>query len=583
MPDQTRKDLFERRKSALKKERASFDGHWKECAQFVAPRRGRFFVEDANKGGDRYNSIINSKATQALRVARAGLMAGSMSPARPWFKTETMTGEFMDFQPAKVWFSQCDKIVREILAQSNFYPMSSTLLGELLLFATGAMISVEDYEDVSRFYTLTIGSYYIGQDDRQKTNTLIRDYEMTTSQLMKKFGQGAVSPQVQTAYDKGDYDVWFPVTHIIEPNDDYRSSNKLSKYKKFRSCYYEPGRSKLDDKLLSEAGFDKFPAYIPRWDTTGEDVWGTDCPTMTALGDIKGLQIQERRKAQAIDFLVRPPLKGPAALRNVPIESLPGGVTIYDGGDSKGGLEPVYTVNPNLQEFRLDMAAGEERIDRAYYVHLFRAISDMPGIQPKNQLELNQRDQERLLELGPVLEHLHGEFLGEAVDDTFERAAAAGILPPAPREIQGQPLKYTFISALAMAQRSVGAGIIERNATFVAGLVSGGFPHAADKFDSDAAIDEYAEVTGLNPKLIVGAEAVGAARDAAAKEVAQQQQQQAANTGADTLAKGGAALASAAKGTQALGTTPAAGGRTSALDALTAAIGSRGIPNVFQK
>lgn len=568
----------ERRKSALKLERVSFEAHYKELAMFIQPRRGRFFIDDQNKGGDRWQAIINSKGTDAHRTCRSGLFAGIMSPARPWFAFETPDPDMMRIQEVKEWCDKVAIILRAIFNGSNFYSSSSSMLGELILFATGAMMHMDDYEDVARFYPLTVGSYWIGQDARQVVNTLVREYQLTVGQIFenRKSGtwNGGVSPTAQTAYDQGNYDMWIPVTHIVEPNIAYADAKLEAKYKKFRSCTYEPGNTDRTI-MLNDSGFDDFPAHVPRWDTTAEDIYGTDCPAMTALGDIKGMQIEERRKGQAIDKMVNPVLKGPAALRNVPIKNLPGGVNIYDGDGSKEGLTPVYTVNPQVQELRADIKEVEARVDRAFYVHLFRAISDMAGVQPRNQLELQQRDQERLLELGPVLEHLHGEFLSKAVQRTFAQCVRAGILPPAPPVLQGKVLNTRFISAIAMAQRSVAAGTIERNATFVAGLITGGFQNAGDKFDADAAIEEYGSVTGLSPRIIVDQAVVDQKRQAAASAAAQQQKLEAGKTMADTAASAGGAA-------QSLGATPAPGGGT-ALQALSNAVKLRGAPNLFNQ
>jgi uncharacterized protein YdbL (DUF1318 family) len=579
MADLNYRDRAERRKSALKLERESFIPHYKELAQFIQPRRGRFFIQDRDRGGDRYNSIINSKATAALRVARSGMLAGAMSPSRPWMKLELQDDDLNAFQPTKVWLSKVAKVLYRIFNEGNLYQQAPSMLGELLLCGTGVLSHVDDFEDVARFYAFTMGSYMIGQDSRQVVNTLIREWEMSTLQIMEKFAKddtgGKVSLSVQTAYDNGRYDQWFPVTQIVEPNIDYSVSKKLAKFKKFRSTYYEPGNVEKD-VYLRDKGFAYFPFYCPRWDVTGEDIYGTDCPAMTALGDIKGLQIEERRKAQAIDKMVNPPLKGPASLRNSPIDSLPGGLTVYEGDGGKDGLGPLYMVNPQLGELRLDMKAVEDRIDNAFYAHLFRAISDMPGIQPKNQLELQQRDQERMLEIGPVLERLHGEFLAGLVNRTYAQALFAGILPPPPPEIQGKQIKTTFISALAQAQRSVAAGTIERTSTFIAGLVSAGFHQAMDKFNIDEAIDEYADVTGTPPSLIISTDDANRARQAQQQALAAQQKLAATNMAADTAQKGAAAA-------QSLGATPGVSGtgNNTLLQNVTEAVRQRGAANAF--
>jgi hypothetical protein len=50
---------------------------------------------------------------------------------------------------------------------------------------------------------------------------------------------------------------------------------------------------------------------VPRWDITGEDTYGTDSPGMTALGDVKQLQLQQRQRRRRSQKAVDPPLVGP--------------------------------------------------------------------------------------------------------------------------------------------------------------------------------------------------------------------------------------------------------------------------------
>ncbi len=524
------KTYYNRRKSALKLELETFISHYKELAEFIKPRRGRFLITDRNKGDKRYGSIINSKATQALRVATSGMLAGTMSPTRPWFSLETHDPDMMEHQPVKEWLFRVERLMRQILASSNFYGQASTLLGELLLFGTGAMSHVDDYDDVARFYTHTAGSYMISQNDRFEVDTMIREFEWTVKQIVDKFGLENVSAFTKGAYDRGNYETWVPVCHIIEPNKQYDHRSKLAKNKKFASVYWEPGsenRTADMDKLLSISGYDEFPVYVPRWDVTGEDIYGTDCPGMIALGDVKGLQVEEKRKAQGIDKLVNPPLHGPAGIRGVPIESLPGGSTLYDAtGDFH--LKPLYEVRLPLQELRLDIDAVERRIGEAFFVDLFFAISQMEGIQPRNQLDIMQRNEERLLQLGPVLEHIQSEFADPLINRTFNQCVRAGILPPAPEELAGSELRVKYISTLAMAQRAVATQSIDRLAAFTGNLLQLGFQGAGKKFDANQAIDEYAQAIGSPPSLVVPDDVVQQ------QEAAESQKQELA----DTLAMG---------------------------------------------
>lgn len=541
MADRDLKDYFERRKGAMKTERSSFISHYKELSRFIQPRRGRFFLNDRNKGDRRFQHIINSHATQAHRIARAGLLAGVMSPARPWFALETPDREMMKFPPVKIWLQNVEFLLRSIFNASNLYTMAPVLLGELLLFGTGAMTQVDDFQDVSRFYTHTAGSYYISQDNRYEVTTFGREFEMTAGQMEKEFGKEKLSMATRQLLFNKNPDAWVPVTQFIEPNPDADMSRIGSKFKPFRSGLYEPGKTEPGD-LLSLKGFDEFPTYVPRWDVTAEDIYGTDSPAMVALGDIKGLQIEEKRKAQAIDKSVNPPLTGPASFKSIPVSSLPGGLSLADTGTSGQGLRPVYMVNPGLQDLSLDIQRVERRIDAAFYVDLFMAITRMQGVQPRNEQELAERNAERLLQIGPVLERVQNELLGRIIDRTFNQAARSGILPPAPPELVNIPLEVTYISTLAMAQRSVATSDITDLFNFGAGLVGSGFEQALDKLDPDQAIEEYARLIGAPARLVVPDDIVQQKRQAQA-----QAQQRAEAAAMATQAANAAKMASDAK------------------------------------
>ena len=531
------KKYFNQRKASMEKERTSFMSHWQDLSKFGQPRRGRFLVTDVNKGDKKFTSIINSRGTIALRTASAGMVAGVMSPSRPWHKLGTFDPDMMKFKPVKSWLELAELTMREIFNAGNLYKMAPTMMSELLLFATGSMSQVDDFSDISRFFTHTIGSYSIAQNERLEVDTYCREYERTVAQIVGEFSYKNASKVIQDHYDRGEYDVKYTIVHYVEPNPFYKEGSPFSKHALFRSVKYELGdvnKAASEKGYIKEAGFKRFPFMIPRWETTAEDIYGSNCPGMIALGDIKQLQTQEKRKAQGIDKQVNPPLTGPASLKNVPITALPGGINLYDGDPNGNTLKPIYEVKPDIGALSQDMDRVEARINEIFFVDLFMAISNMRGIQPKNEMELAERNAERLLQLGPVLESIHGEFLNILIDNTFDRMIELEMLPPPPQELQGQPLKITYISTLAKAQKSVETGGIEQVAGFVSALVQGGKEEALDKFDADAAIDVYSNAVGTPPAIIRSQEEVDLIREARQKQIQQQQQLEQANLASET-------------------------------------------------
>lgn len=541
------KNYYLRSLGQMETERQSFISHYQELAQYIEPRRGQFLIGDRNKGGKRHGSIINSRGTQAHRNAAAGMSASGVSPTQKWFKIETLNRDLMSSAQVKKWCYDVETVLYSIFSDSNFYNVMPTTLGESLLFATGAMSQMDDFESIARFHNHTVGSYYIRTNSRGDVDTFVEKREWTVKQIVEEFGYDSCSQAIKSNYDSRNYDSWYAICYFIDPNPDYTEAKAdESKYMRYRACWFELGSTSsnagsnvqatsvmTDNKYLRKEGYREFPVHVFRWQTTGSDVYGTNCPGMVALGDVKSLQIYEKRKAQAIDKMVNPPLKGPPNLIDVPISSLPGGVTLYDSDNTKEGLSPLYLVEPRITELLDAVQKIETRINEAFFVDLFLAISNMEGVQPKNQLELSQRNAERLLMLGPPLERLQNDFLSKVVERTFRQADRAKILPPPPPELQGQALNINFVSALAQAQRVNEVQAIERVTSYVAGLAAVN-QQVLDKVDFDEAVEKYSQFVGVVPTIIVPKEVVDQVRQQRAQQQQAAQQAQMANMQSDT-------------------------------------------------
>ena len=512
----TRRKQYQILRAQLDLERSSFISHWKELGEFIFPRRPRFTVTDTNRGERRNLKIYNSTASLAARTLRSGMMSGITSPARPWFRLTTPDPDLAEYGHVKQWLYLVTEQMSNIFLKSNLYNVLPIIYGDIGTFGTAAMSAEEDFDSVIRFYPFSIGSYWIANNHRLKVNVFMRDFRMTVRQLIDRFGTlpngdinwDVFSEVVKNYYEQGLLESWIDVTHVIRPNPDYDAKKPESKYKKFSSCYYESGTSLnvsqyLDDtydKYLSEKGYDLFPVLAPRWETTGEDVYGTECPGMTALGDIKQLQVQEKRKAQAIEKMVNPPMIGPTSLRNQKATILPGDITYMDVRDGMQGFKPAHEVNFRIAELQQNNVEIQQRISRCFFEDLFLmlASSDRRQITAR---EIDERHEEKLLALGPVLEQLNQDLLDPLIDLTFNFMMRQGRVPPAPEELRGQELKVEYISVMAQAQKTIGIGGIERFAGFV-NQIAQVRPDVLDKVNSDHMIDVYGDLTSIPPTIV---------------------------------------------------------------------------------
>ena len=536
--DTSQRKQFDRRLAALRNEREGWMPHWRDIADYLLPRRGKFLTlqtGEANKGDKRNGKIVDETGTLALRTLASGMMAGITSPARPWFKLQTPDPEMMEFAPVRSWLEQVEQRMRTVFSRSNLYNVLPVVYEELGAFGTGAMAVLEDSDDIIRCYPFTIGEYMIANSPRLTVDTFYREFPMTVGQLVAEFGLENVSRNVAERFRSGNTESWVDVVHAVEPNDKRLNNVPGAKGMPYRGVYFEKNCSD-DEKatFLRVEGFEEFPVMAPRWHVLSTDVYGRS-PGMDALPSLRQLQVMVKRKAQAIDKMVNPPMVAPASLRGQPTSILPGNITYVDNTSVAAGqpaFRPAFEVNPRVNELMIDIQSKHQDIQRAFFADLFLmfAQTDRREITAR---EVDAREQEKLLSLGPMLERLHDELLDPMIDRTFSIMSRNRLLPEPPPEMQGVELRVEYISMLAQAQKAVGTANIRDAVTFTIGL-AGAVPDVLDKLDFDKAVDSYGMMIGVPSDMLRSAEDVKTLRAEKQRQAEMARTMQMTGAAADT-------------------------------------------------
>lgn len=531
MAEETQKERTFRRWEALKAQRSAYLTHCQEVVRVLMPRSGRFFVQDRDTRRDSPD-ILDNHGTLACDSLAAGLQAGANSPAREWFRLGVGDPDLAKFHRVRVWLNDVAERMHKVFSRANTYRAIHYGYEELGPFGTHAQMVRPDADTVIHHYPFTAGEYALAQNQKEVVDTIYREFEMTVEQVVEEFGLDACSQTVRNLWDRGSYDSGVAILHVIEPRRkaerDYRS--RSARHMPWRSCYYEMG-SDRERSSLREGGFLRFPVLAPRWGPRPGDVYSYGCGNK-ALGDIRQLQQQQYRKAEAIEKQVDPPMQVPTALDGTEVETMPGGQTPYDQMTAGGGIRPLADYRLQLDHMLLDLQDVRQRIDRAFFVDLFRMLSLSSARQDprKTATEVAELHEEKLIMIGPVLGRLHNEVHAPLIDMTFQAMLEAGQLPPIPPELQGQQLVPQFVSVLDQAQQLVEAGSTDR---FLGTLKAIGEtrPEVFDRIDPDYLVDKYAEMFGVDPKMLVPVEKAKKLREArnraeqAAAEAAALQQQ----------------------------------------------------------
>jgi hypothetical protein len=499
----------------LENERATWFEHWQDIAEHILPERGRFLATDTNRGLKRQAKIRDSKATRCLRTLDAGMMTGMTSPARPWFQYAAADHRLNTDPRLRRCLDQATAIVRGLFSASNLYNVLPTVYQDLGGFGTAAMAMVEDPVTVFRFAVFPVGSYALGTNQAGEVDQFVRKARFTARQLVERFGADHVSPRTLELYSDGNPTIAIEAWWYIGPNPNWDGRRLGAEHKRYLSAWWEIGADA--GQPLSLSGFDAFPILCPRWEVTGEDVYGTS-PGMLMLPDVKELMAWIGKRARARDKAIDPALQVPARLRTQAVGLDPGDETFVD--TAAEAIRPVHDLHFDFAEARLAIDELKQSISECSFESLFLAITQDDRTQPATAREIAERHEEKLTALGPVLNQVNTDLLKPLVERAFIMAAEAGRFAHIPwgDHQRGERVKVDFVSILQAAQRLTEVVAIEKTTDFALRLAQAtGDPSALAPLDLPALVTTYADLTGMPSTLLASAAQIQAKVQSRAK------------------------------------------------------------------
>lgn len=535
--------LAESRMIGLRVNRYSWWTHWRELADYYLPRRYKWLItpNQMARGSPINQHILDSTGTLCAYKCAAGMMSGTANPTRQWFRLRAGNIDSTQTSPISLWLSEVERILMLVFQESNYYTSVATALLDLVIFGTCTRIIYDDFENVINCVNPCLGEFYLEVSGDLRPSAMYREFTYTVSQAVDRFGKENCSPSIQRLYAEGGASLTreLVIAHAIERNRDGRSVG-IPEHFEWREIYWEwggsaspQGGSSYSPGILEKRGYHEQPFMAGRWDLVSNDAYGRS-PGMDGYPDCRQLQQEVRRKAQAIDKMVNPPLVADIQLKNQPASLLPGGITYISGMVSTGkvGFAPVYTVTPQIKDMMEDLNEVRARLGKIFYNDVFQVISQYQTRSNVTAMEIDARRAEGFLSLGPVFTRLQTEFFGKDIERVFGIANRAGLIPPAPPEIQGHGLNIKYMSMLEIAQSAASSSGIERLFQIV-GNMAGIDPAVLDNVDVDYGIDKMSSLLNNDPKLIRSPDALQGIRQR--REQQQEQAQRAAQ--AEQLAK----------------------------------------------
>ena len=481
-----------KRKNELYNEQTNQVSTWSEITEYFCPERGKYNTTHKTKVEVDRKKIINQTPVKCVEEYANGILSGMTSESRSWFKIGLEGVQDLEAESTKEYFNDIENIYYAIFSKSKFYDCARNLYAESGAFGDGAIFTEYDYKNIVKFQTFTAGEYAFTRDSNGDVDSFSRVFPMTISSIVDEFGYDNCSVATRIAYDNKNYLVYTNVCHLIDKNKKRDVMKKDNLNFKFYSCYWEENAN--EDKFLRQSGYKTMPIAVLSINKITSDTHYGYGIANSSLGDAKQLQKLETEKLINISLINKPPTQSHIDSNPV-LNTLPGGHTYYDGSMQDSGIRPAYQVPIQLQPIAEEIKIVEQRIKDAFFIDLFRMFSslDRQGI---TATEIRSRMGEKLDRLSPVLGSIKNQFLDPIFDRIFEIIMDAGLIPPAPEELQGRELKIDYISPLYQAREMIETTAIEQLFAF-AGSISQVFPDSIDNIDSDKAISLYAEHLGV--------------------------------------------------------------------------------------
>ncbi|MBQ1988694.1 MAG: head-tail connector protein [Clostridia bacterium] len=509
----------------LKSTRQDFDSFYQVLHNY-------FFVEGSNvtakkNKGAEINTLLDSTSLDCGDVLASGLANYLTPEASKWIYLEHPNPELKDNKQVVEWMQDVSDEVLLTLSRSNFYNQMPIFYKASGIYGTAGLFCERDFDDGVRFYNIPIKKLYLTEDARERPSEFYLEFEYTAEQALSRFGDEC-SQEIKEAYASG-------------RNDD----------KKFKFiCYFgkrlERDPDKIDTqnmpvrmvwvdcktkKQMAESGFNSMPCVAHRFYKRPQIVYGYS-PAMKALPYVRLVNTMTDTVLRASMKSADPALAIPDdAFLGVPNFN-PRQINYYQ----RGKISPKDDIFPlgnfgNLQVGLAELEYYQAQIKKLMFVDTFQAFADIT--KQMTVPEVMERISEKMTLLGPAV----GRFMNDVLQPLIEKVVFIlyedNRLPKVPDVMLEQPdFEVKFTGRLVQTQRQSELNNII-NAIGITGQIAAMTPDVLDKINTDQAVNDIFDISGVSAKILRSDQEVQQMRAARAQAMQEQQQMMMLQQGAD--------------------------------------------------
>lgn len=479
------KQIIER-KNFLKTQRVQWENHWQELGEFIQPNKAVITVKRTT--GDKMNThLYDNTAIQSNELLAGALHGLLTNPYTQWFELTTGVPALDSKDNVRKWLQDTARKMHNVLNDSNFQTEIHEYYLDLGCFGTGPLLMEEDEKSIVRFMAIFIGNIYVAENDKGVIDEVQREIHWPARLIIDHFGKDVIkSRKVQEAYAANSDDK-FCIIHHVYPNRGDRSG-KLSNFD-FISHYILVE----DESDITVKGFDEMPFIIGRWSKTTDETYGRG-PGMTALPEAKTINKMTEMTLLAAAKIIDPPIALPDNGYVLPLQTGPSGVNYYRAG-TQDEVKQIFNRDIRIDFGEALMEKHRQRIREAFFVDQLQL-----NVGPQmTATEVNQRTDEKMRLLGPMLGRQDNELLSPMITRLYKIMSKRGLLDSPPSEVKSFGVKYS--STIARVQRQAEGDNILKTLNVVAPLINLD-PSCRHNIDCDQAVKMIAKIYGAPQEVL---------------------------------------------------------------------------------
>jgi len=429
-------------------DRERYDSAWANIAEKVNPAMSDWNDEAPEQGTVKtFQDVYDNTGIKASVRLTDGIQGYAFSRGAPWMRLVLEDEELMDREEVKEWLQRVETGMYHRLNLSSFYDEGRGFVRTGADFGTAVMFRQDNpAKGIPHYHTLHLKRVLLMEDALGEVDTLFRDLWLSPYHAAAMFGVDALPQQIREAYEQGKTRRW-PFQQFIMPADKFDLDIGMRETRGMP--YYSLYVADVDhNDPIREGGYDTKPFFAWRWSRNPDgDVWGTDCPGMIEISNIKQADGLRKDFSRLVQLAARPPIKATEGLRGK-INLTPNGFTYVRAGQD---YAPGMVVG-KVETLAEDLKMMQDSINQTYYSNLFLVLTEnLERIKTATEVEGIKSEQAAMLTA--FFGRLSAEFLEPAVEDLFRLEIEAGRVPPPPPALRGQRLQVDLISPLAQLQK----------------------------------------------------------------------------------------------------------------------------------